>query len=98
MKNAVPSYRKVESGYRGLILMEKQESRFEFLEREGWTRQFIANEPRLSEARNDYEELGFEVLLEPLDPCPQDPSCTTCLLEDSDLIKVIYTRPKENTS
>ncbi len=78
--------------------MEQKSPRDKELHEQGWTRKFAAAEPRLSEARNDYEELGFEVLLEPLDPCPQDPSCTTCLLEDSDLIKVIYTRPKENTS
>jgi len=36
--------------------VEKQESRFEILQHEGWTRQFIANEPRLSEAVELYEQ------------------------------------------
>ena len=38
----------------------------------GWTRRFIACEPRLSESVELYESLGFEVLLEPLPgPCEQ---------------------------
>jgi hypothetical protein len=41
---------------------------------QGWTRQFVAGEPRLSEAAEMYRELGFEVLLEPL---PREPDCVT---------------------
>ena len=50
-------------------------SRIEALEKEGWVKQFVANEPRLSEAVNLYTELGFEVRLEPL---PKGQECDTC--------------------
>jgi hypothetical protein len=45
------------------------------LEEEGWVRQFVASEPRLSEAVALYTELGFEVHLEPL---PKGQECATC--------------------
>ena len=45
------------------------------LEAEGWVRQFVASEPRLSEAVALYTELGFEVHLEPL---PKGQECATC--------------------
>jgi hypothetical protein len=45
------------------------------LEKEGWVKQFVASEPRLSEAVNLYTELGFEVRLEPL---PKGQECDTC--------------------
>ena len=50
-------------------------SRIEAIEKEGWVKQFVANEPRLSEAANLYIELGFEVHLEPL---PTAQECSTC--------------------
>jgi hypothetical protein len=50
-------------------------SRIEALEKEGWVRQFVANEPRLSEAVNLYRELGFDVHLELL---PTGQECNTC--------------------
>ncbi|MBW1711118.1 MAG: hypothetical protein JRG97_06385 [Deltaproteobacteria bacterium] len=78
--------------------MEQKSPRDKELQDQGWTRKFAAAEPRLSEAREGYEELGFEVLFEPLDLCPEDPACTACLAEHPDLIKVIYTRPKDNIS
>ncbi len=53
----------------------KSPSRIEELEKEGWVKQFVASEPRLTEAANLYIELGFEVHLEPL---PKGQECTTC--------------------
>ena len=38
------------------------------LEKEGWSRQFTSDEPRLSEAVELYKSLGFEVHLEPIVP------------------------------
>ena len=52
--------------------MRTHRQREKELEAEGWTRQFVAGEPRLSEASEMYRELGFEVLLEPL---PREPDC-----------------------
>lgn len=84
--------------------MEKQESRFERLKREGWVRQFIANEPRLSEAVELYKQSGFEVHLESVpaaeerDRCPQGEAgeCRVCFEGNEDRYKVIYTRPKDD--
>ena len=60
---------------------------------QGWTRQFSTGEPRLSESVEEYREIGFDVLLEPVDLCPDDGTCTSCMAENPELIKVIYTRP-----
>ena len=50
-------------------------SRIEELEKDGWVKQFVASEPRLSEAVDLYGELGFDVHLEPL---PKEMECKTC--------------------
>ena len=72
-------------------------SREEELRRQGWTRQFTASEPRLSEAVKLYESLGYEVRLEPAEP-PEggDEACRQCLLYSQ--CKTIYTRPKKEES
>lgn len=63
---------------------------------QGWTRQFLANEPRLSEAVAQYRDLGFEVHLEDVDPggCAAGQGCASCF--DSPSVgaqfKVIFTR------
>ena len=83
--------------------MENQESRLEALEREGWTRQFVANEPRLSEAVELYKETGYEVHLEPI-PEAGNPSdlpmvgsdCTTCFEGTEDQYKIIFTRKNDD--
>jgi hypothetical protein len=68
------------------------------LEKEGWTRRFTASEPRLSEAVENYRNLGMEVLLVPvLELCKAEEktNCTTCFEgdDDPDRYKVIFTRP-----
>jgi hypothetical protein len=84
--------------------MDRGMTREKSLEAQGWTRQFIANEPRLTEAAEMYRELGFEVLLEPL---PKNPECTgcegteeqergecrVCFQGVEDQYRIIYTRP-----
>jgi hypothetical protein len=79
----------------------------ETLEKEGWSKQFAAGEPRLSAAVEAYKEAGFDVYLEPL---PKEPTCDSCEgLEEADecricfegfedLYKTIYTRPKEGST
>jgi len=70
------------------------------LEAEGWRRQSVASEPRLSEAVEMYRSLGQDVLLVPvLRVCATEGgvgSCTACFDgdEDPDRYQVIYTRPK----
>lgn len=71
---------------------------------EGWTRQSVASEPRLSEAVQTYESLGFEVLLVPvLQECGSGGgagSCTACFGADEnpDRYQVIYTRPGQGAA
>ena len=76
--------------------MEHKSPRDEELTAQGWTRQFATSEPRLSEAVEEYKELGFEVVIEPVDLCPADDTCTICLADNPDYVKVIYTRPGED--
>ena len=45
--------------------MSKRKNKDAKLERQGWMRQFVADEPRLSEAVELYKSLGYEVRLEP---------------------------------
>jgi hypothetical protein len=49
-------------------------TREEELKKEGWEKRFIIDEPRLSEMVEQYKELGFEVLLEPVDTVVTRPS------------------------
>ena len=66
----------------------------------GWEKRFMAEEPRLSEAKDLYESIGFEVLLEPLPPrgeldlCAED-GCTVCLDVDPERYRIIYTRSRD---
>jgi len=83
--------------------VDEERSRTAMLEDEGWTKQFIACEPRLSEAVEMYKEAGFEVHLEPLS---KEPECETCAGEEDqdecricfegfeELYKIIFTRRK----
>ena len=76
--------------------MEQKSPRDAELTAQGWTRQFSASEPRLSEMTVEYQDLGFEILVEPVDTCPGDGTCTACLVDNPEFVKVIYTRPAEN--
>jgi hypothetical protein len=66
----------------------------------GWEKRFMADEPRLSEMKEMYESIGFDVLLEPLPgkeelaSCAES-GCTACMDVDPDRYRVIYTRAKE---
>jgi len=67
--------------------------REEELKKDGWSKRFTIDEPRLSEAVAQYEEIGFEVLLEPVNTSSGE--CTSCLSALSDRYKTIYTRPRK---
>ena len=73
--------------------MPAKKNRRQVLEADGWTRQFIASEPRLSDAKEAYEEMDLEVMFEPIDTNDLDQECKTCL-EMDEHCRVIYTRPK----
>jgi hypothetical protein len=68
-------------------------TREEELKNEGWEKRFTMDEPRLSEAVEQYKEIGFEVLIEPVDTSSE--KCTSCITVFSDRYKTIYTRPKK---
>lgn len=84
--------------------MGQMSSRNEILRQEGWRRQFVANEPRLSEAVEMYNEAGFHVHLEPLPKeaeCEsraggeeEEKECRLCFEGFEDQYKIIYTKPK----
>jgi hypothetical protein len=63
---------------------------------QGWQKQFMADEPRLSEAVEEYRNLGFEVHLEAVDPraCAESKECTACFEspETAGRFKIIFTR------
>jgi len=66
------------------------------LERQGWIRRFVADEPRLSEAVELYKSLGYEVRLEPAAFDEMSEECKKCLLyQDCGKYKTIYIRPKK---
>jgi hypothetical protein len=60
------------------------------LKKEGWEKRFTIDEPRLSEMAQQYRELGFEILLEPVDTSSEE--CTACITPFSERYKTIYTR------
>ena len=70
-------------------------TREEELKKEGWEKRFTIDELRLSEMVEQYEELGFEVLLEPVDTSSEE--CTTCITAFRDRYKTIYTRKRSNS-
>ena len=84
--------------------MEESPKREDELIKEGWTRRFVANEPRLSEAVELYRSMGHEVHLEPLQPVDCDSAdeksgeCRACFKGFEDQYKIIYTRPKRGES
>jgi hypothetical protein len=68
----------------------------------GWERRFIASEPRLAEAVELYESIGFEVLLDPLPSDEEmegagceEKGCTACFELDRERYRIIYTRPRQ---
>jgi len=82
--------------------MEKSSKREDELAKEGWTRRFVTNEPRLSEAVELYRSMGYEVHLEPLPTSDSDSAdeeseeCRTCFKGFEDQYKIIYTRPENS--
>jgi hypothetical protein len=61
---------------------------------ENWERRGIFTEPRLSELIALYEELGYEVRVEPINPkdLPLE-DCHECYLVQAERYRTIFTRP-----
>lgn len=75
----------------------KEKNKDAKLERQGWTRQFVADESRLSEAVELYESIGYKVRLEPAIFDKTSEQCKKCLLyQDCSKYKTIYIRAKKN--
>ena len=66
-------------------------TREEELTAQGWRRQATYDEPRLSEMVAMYQDIGFEVHLEPIHPAEKK-GCTDCLRLRPDCYKTVYTR------
>ena len=62
------------------------------LEKEGWERRSIVDEPRVRELVDLYESLGFETHIEPVRPEEMVGECTECFETDCKRYKEIYTR------
>ena len=65
----------------------------EKLTSEGWEKRAIYDDPRLMEIVEQYEEIGFEVHLEPIRTENKD-GCIDCIQQNPDRFKIIYTRKK----
>lgn len=61
--------------------------------KDGWEKRAIYDDPRLTEIVAQYEEIGFEVHLEPI-RTENKGGCTDCMLQNPDRFKIIYTRKK----
>lgn len=59
----------------------------------GWKRNFVADEPRLSEMVETYRDLGFDVITVPVSLETAD--CTVCMVGEPERFQVIYTRKRE---
>ncbi|MCP4674485.1 MAG: hypothetical protein GY854_03000 [Deltaproteobacteria bacterium] len=66
-------------------------TRHEQLAQQGFEKRTTYDEPRLSEIVEMYEEMDFEVHLEPFHP-EDTPDCTECMLADPNRYKTVYTR------
>ena len=62
---------------------------------QGWSRCFVVDEPRLSEAVAAYRELGFEVRLLPV-PLG-DGACTECMRQSPERFRLIWVRRPEES-
>jgi len=63
------------------------------LAREGWEKQMTYDDPRLSEIVRMYEELDFEVHLEPFHPHEEE-GCAECMKASPEKYKTVYTRKR----
>jgi hypothetical protein len=70
----------------------RQDSR---LANQGWVRRFLADKHRTEEAIQLYEQMGLEVLAEPIVEGDLPDACEDCQLAVLLEFRVIYTRTKD---
>ena len=66
----------------------------EELEKKGWVKRTTIDEPRLSEIIKEYEALGFEVHLEPVNFEDLDEECKRCYQKTVGKLKTVYVRKR----
>jgi rfaE bifunctional protein nucleotidyltransferase chain/domain len=67
----------------------------EELTADGWSRRFIAEGPKLAEAKETFEEIGQAVVFKPLDEADlASEECTDCYRQDPGKYRVVYTKKK----
>ena len=79
----------------GRTLSESQSSADPDLVAEGWELRFIADSHRMTEARDLYEQIGFDVRAEPLPGTDDADECAGC----QDIVRrfhAIYTRRRSS--
>ncbi len=79
------------SSRKAVIFMNREEE----LRKNGWNKRSALEEPRLSEVVELYTSLGFEVILEPVNPGDLGADCSMCYQDSCDKFKMVYTRKKE---
>ena len=62
------------------------------LKEEGWEKRTTIGEPKLSEIVAEYESLGFEVRLEPVNLDELDQNCQKCYERNPDKFMTVYVR------
>ncbi len=67
----------------------------EDLEKQGWIKQTIYDEPKLSEIAEMYREMDLDVHIEPFNP-DDETECSECMKVQPDRYKTIYTRKRVN--
>ena len=100
-------WRGFQAGHLFWWIVDREKAIVRPLKQQGWTKRFVANEPRLSEAVEMYKETGFEVHLQPLSPqpdrtseekCEPDAICRQCFEGFEDQYRIIFTRPGKETT
>ena len=72
-------------------------TREEELARSGWKKLGVYDEPRLSELVSMYEEIGFEVKIEPT-LLEEMSGCNKCMEQNLIQYKTLYTRKMQDQS
>ncbi len=95
-----------QADVKSLSLVVEQEARRFFSEAKlnpdpalmakGWQPRFIGDARQVKEATELYEELGFEILAEPVPVEQMGDDCTDCKVLILLQFKTIYTRKKKN--
>jgi len=63
----------------------------------GWLKRTTIDEPRLSEIIEEYKSLGFEVHVEPVEPCDFNEKCRKCYETKKEKLKTVYIRKKKQS-